>query len=117
MGGPVTDAIHPTNVRSRSVSFSTSVNWSMNWVVSQVFLDMAIALSTNSDCPQAHPNGVFWLFALIGCVGMVGFAAKMPETAGKTLEEIAELFCDSSKSPQKMDYCSSSVIAAPGGGA
>merc|ERR1712224_412796 len=51
--------IHPTDCRSRSISFSTSVNWSMNWVVSQIFLNLATALSTNRESPSQHPNGVF----------------------------------------------------------
>lgn len=89
--------IHPTHCRSSSISFSTSVNWSMNWVVSQVFLNLATALSTNRESPMQHPNGVFWLFAIVGLIGMVGFAAKLPETKGKSLEEIAHLFSDSGR--------------------
>eukprot|EP00931_Biecheleriopsis_adriatica_P034614 TRINITY_DN19977_c0_g1_i1.p1 TRINITY_DN19977_c0_g1~~TRINITY_DN19977_c0_g1_i1.p1 ORF type:complete len:523 (-),score=86.74 TRINITY_DN19977_c0_g1_i1:301-1869(-) len=108
--------IHPTNCRSRSISFSTSVNWSMNWVVSQVFLNLATALSTNRESPSQHPNGVFWLFAFVGLIGMVGFAAKLPETKGKSLEEIAQLFSDSERQTKSTENAYSAEVDSEGTG-
>jgi len=86
--------IHPMSVRAQSISASTATNWLMNYVVSQTFLSLSVSLSTSKDCPRGHPNGVFWLFGSIGVIGLVGFALTLPETKGKSLEEIQELFID-----------------------
>jgi SP family myo-inositol transporter-like MFS transporter 13 len=84
--------IHPVAVRAEAMSFATGTNWLMNWVVSQTFLSLSVALSTNQAAPEDHPNGVFWLYGAVGVVGMVVFAFKLPETKGMTLEKIPELF-------------------------
>eukprot|EP00930_Biecheleria_cincta_P103358 TRINITY_DN95318_c0_g1_i1.p1 TRINITY_DN95318_c0_g1~~TRINITY_DN95318_c0_g1_i1.p1 ORF type:complete len:106 (-),score=9.40 TRINITY_DN95318_c0_g1_i1:67-384(-) len=79
-------------VRAKSISFSTGANWLMNYIVAQTFLSLSISISTDRACPAGHPNGVFWLFGIIGLIGLVGFAFTLPETKGKSLEEISELF-------------------------
>jgi SP family myo-inositol transporter-like MFS transporter 13 len=84
--------IHPAAVRAKAISFATSTNWLMNWIVSETFLSLSVALSTNQAAPEDHPNGVFWLYGAVGVVGLVVFAFKLPETKGMTLEEISEIF-------------------------
>merc|ERR1711977_545017 len=84
--------IHPFHVRATSVSITTSTNWFANYLVSQTFLTLSLALSTSRDCPKGHPNGVFWLFGCVGACALVAFAWKLPETKGKTLEQISDLF-------------------------
>jgi len=84
--------IYPLDVRAKCISLSTGMNWLMNFVVAQTFLDMSILLSTSRDDPGGHPDGVFWLFGCIGVVGFVVVYKALPETKGKTLEEISELF-------------------------
>ena len=89
--------IYPTSVRANCISCSTSTNWLMNFIVSQTFLSMATAMSSYPDCANGHPNGVFFLYASVAVIGIFFVKFRMPETMGKTLEEISELF---NSSPQ-----------------
>ena len=41
-----------------------------------------------------QPEGVFWVFAGICAVGFVIMQAKLPETKGKTLEQIERELLD-----------------------
>ena len=38
------------------------------------------------------PHGAFWVYAAIASLGWLWFYWNLPETAGKTLEEIEQLF-------------------------
>lgn len=84
--------IHSVDVRGIASGISTSVNWVLNFAAACSFLDLARLLSTNRDCPANHPDGAFWLYGTVGVAGMVWLAIFMPETKGKTLEEIDALF-------------------------
>lgn len=84
--------IYPLDVRGVANGIATTVNWVSNFVVAGTFLDLVSALSTNSDCPIDHPDGAFWLYAGVAIVGFIFLAWMMPETKGKTLEEIEQLF-------------------------
>mmetsp|Transcript_1798 Transcript_1798/g.4979 ORF Transcript_1798/g.4979 Transcript_1798/m.4979 type:complete len:517 (-) Transcript_1798:371-1921(-) len=84
--------IYPLDVRSTANSIATAVNWVSNYIVSATFLDLAEALSTDPACRQGHPDGAFWLYALIALGGFLYLLRVMPETRGKTLEEIDNLF-------------------------
>jgi len=84
--------IYPLDERSVANSIATAANWVGNFIVSFTFLDLASALSTSRDCPSQHPDGAFWLYAAIALVGLIVLAFKMPETSGKSLEEMDEIF-------------------------
>mmetsp|Transcript_47915 Transcript_47915/g.126862 ORF Transcript_47915/g.126862 Transcript_47915/m.126862 type:complete len:538 (-) Transcript_47915:126-1739(-) len=84
--------IYSADVRGIASGISTSVNWVANFAVASTFLDLASLLSTNRDCPANHPDGAFWLYGTVGVAGMVWLAIFMPETKGKTLEEIDAVF-------------------------
>jgi len=97
--------IYPLTYRSLCVSLATGTNWIANYVVSVTFLDLSDALS--SHCPTAeekrlhperscHPDGAFWLYAGITAAGTLYLFFALPETKGKTLEEIEQLFDRSS---------------------
>jgi len=88
----VNSEIYPLRVRSTAVSISTGVNWVANYIVSATFLTISTALSTDADDGKDHPDGAFWLYAAITAVGWVWLYCYMPETKGKALEEIEELF-------------------------
>ncbi len=57
--------------------------WSCCWLVSQFFLTITDAIG------QA---GTFWMFAGFAVVAFVWITLKVPETKGRTLEEIEESF-------------------------
>lgn len=84
--------IYPLGERSIANGIATSANWVSNFVVSATFLDLAKALSTNRKCPDQHPDGAFFLYAGIALIGLIVLAFTMPETRGKTLEQMDELF-------------------------
>ncbi len=77
--------IFPTRVRAKAVALTTTCLWLVIYTAAQLF-PMLIGFS------QRHlgsPAGAFWIFTLV-CLAAVLFGWKMlPETRGRTLEEIA----------------------------
>ena len=79
----INSEIFPMNARSAGVSAATSVNWVGNLIISLTFLDLCKAVTT---------YGAFWLYGGIAVVGWLWLFFKLPETRGKSLEEITKLF-------------------------
>ncbi|MCX7305904.1 MAG: sugar porter family MFS transporter [Hyphomicrobiales bacterium] len=81
--GPVTwtviNEIFPGQVRGRAVAVATAVNWGSAFLVSQFFLTLIGAIGT---------SWTFWLFAFFCAVGWIWVYRTVPETKGRTLEEI-----------------------------
>jgi sugar porter (SP) family MFS transporter len=81
--GPVTwtviNEIYPGEVRGRAVAVATAVNWGSAFLVSGFFLSVVKAIG------QAY---TFWLFAAFCLVGFVWVLVGVPETRGRSLEEI-----------------------------
>jgi hypothetical protein len=75
--------IYPLNVRSKAAGVGTMANWTFNFIVSLTFLVLIDALGR---------SGAFWLYAGIGVVTLVFCWKLVPETKGKPLEEIEEIF-------------------------
>ena len=72
--------IFPLTVRSPAMSLSTVGNWTANFLVSSFFLTLVDAISR---------EGTFWLYAGFGVLALIFFLARVPETKGRSLEEIA----------------------------
>ena len=71
--------IYPTTVRGQAMSLATVVIWISDLLVTVTFLTLVERLGA---------RGSFWLYA-IACVAAFIFSARMvPETKGRTLEEI-----------------------------
>lgn len=71
--------IYPLQSRGTAMSATLFSNWTLSFVVSLTFLPLLDAMGT---------SGAFWLYAAF-CVILVVFAARyIPETSGRTLEEI-----------------------------
>ena len=87
--GPVTwvilSEIYPTRIRGRALSIATFFLWTANWVISQTFP----MLDENPFLVEMFNHAFsFWLYGLL-CVVLFVFVWKMvPETKGKSLEEI-----------------------------
>ncbi|XP_045615875.1 facilitated trehalose transporter Tret1-2 homolog isoform X2 [Procambarus clarkii] len=71
------------NVKEAAGSFATMFNWSLAFVVTLTFVPLQTALGT---------YGVYWLYASICVVNLVFCVTIVPETKGKTLEEINAYF-------------------------
>jgi MFS family permease len=79
----VINEIFPTRVRGRAVSFATAVNWGAAFLVSQFFLTMIDDIGTSAT---------FFVFAAVAVVSYVWISRRVPETKGRTLEEIEALW-------------------------
>jgi sugar porter (SP) family MFS transporter len=71
--------IFPLRERSHAMAVCTIVNWGANFLISYFFLDLVSRITT---------KGTFWLYAGFGVLAVIFFAFKVPETKGRTLEEI-----------------------------
>ena len=87
--GPVVwtiiNEIYPSHIRGRAVAVATAANWFAAWLVAQFFLSL-VGLITEA--------GTFWLFAAFCAVTFVFVRRVVPETKGKTLEEVEILWGD-----------------------
>jgi hypothetical protein len=71
--------IFPLRVRPPAMSVSTVGNWGANFIVSFTFLSLISA---------AGRAGTFWIYAGIAVFSTAYFAFRVPETRGRTLEQI-----------------------------
>lgn len=96
--GPVTwvilSEIFPTKIRGRAMAMATFCLWVANYIVSQTFPMMQ---ENQWLVERFHDAFPFWIYGLL-CVVLflfVGFC--VPETKGKTLEEIEERWLSGSE--------------------
>lgn len=71
--------IFPTGIRSKAMSVSTVANWGANFIVAATFLSLGHLITR---------QGTFYLYAALGIAAIIFFAAKVPETKDRSLEEI-----------------------------
>ena len=71
--------IYPLRVRGRAMSTATIVNWGTNLLVAITFLSLIQLIGT---------PGTFWLYSIIGIIAWIFVYFLVPETKGKSLEEI-----------------------------
>ncbi|KAH0940570.1 hypothetical protein HID58_000207, partial [Brassica napus] len=85
--GPITwvysSEVFPLKLRAQGASLGVAVNRVMNATVSMSFLSLTKAITT---------GGAFFMFAGVAAVAWNFFFFLMPETKGKSLEEIEALF-------------------------
>ena len=81
----VINEIYPSHVRGRGVAVATAANWGSAWLVTQFFLTLTNLLGE---------SGTFALFAFMCVVSYVFIWKLVPETKGKTLDEIQQQFAD-----------------------
>ena len=79
----VINEIFPGAIRGRAVAVATAVNWASAFVVSQFFLSL-VGLIGEAE--------TFWLFAFFCAVAFVWVYARVPETKGRSLEDIEQLW-------------------------
>ena len=79
----VINEIFPGHIRGRAVAVATAVNWASAFIVSQVFLSLIDALGNSFT---------FWLFGLFCVIGWIWIFYAVPETKGRSLEQIQQLW-------------------------
>ncbi|XP_014254945.1 facilitated trehalose transporter Tret1 isoform X2 [Cimex lectularius] len=75
--------ILPAKIRGTAASIATGFNWTCTFLVTKTFIDLRELIGA---------EGVFWLFSMICTVGVVFVAICVPETQGKSLEDIERNF-------------------------
>jgi MFS family permease len=75
--------IFPTAIRGRAMSVATVCLWAACLLVTMTFLSLVSFLS---------PAGAFWTYAGLCAVTFVFVWRVIPETKGKTLEEIQKFW-------------------------
>ncbi|XP_069974092.1 solute carrier family 2, facilitated glucose transporter member 8-like [Penaeus vannamei] len=83
--------LFPANIRESASGLSTMTNWAMSFIVTYFFESIRDAI---------HEYGVYWLFGGICAVSLVFCVLVVPETKGKTLQEITALFGGPVTSPK-----------------
>jgi len=73
--------IFPLHLRSPAMALCTVANWAFNFLVAFTFLSLVGALGS---------AGTFLLYAAVGSIALVFFATRVPETNGRSLEEIEQ---------------------------
>lgn len=79
----INSEIYPMWARSFCYSIATSVNWMFNLLISLTFISLTELIT---------PHGAFYLYAVISSVCWLLLFWKLPETRGRSLEDISSLF-------------------------
>jgi facilitated trehalose transporter len=82
--------ILPAKIRGMAASIVTSFNWLCTFIVTKTFQDIINLIG-------AH--GAFWAFGAIVAIGLIFIITSVPETRGKSLEEIERRFRRSIRMP------------------
>ncbi|MGO9272683.1 MAG: sugar porter family MFS transporter [Terriglobia bacterium] len=73
--------IYPTTVRGQAMSLASVVIWISDLLVTMTFLTLVEVMGARAS---------FWLYAVACCAALLFSARMVPETKGRTLEEIEE---------------------------
>lgn len=79
----VISEIYPTRVRGRAMAIATTALWVVGYLGDQLFPLMRRHLGD---------DGTFWCLGAAAVLGLIGTLALVPETRGRSLEEIAGLW-------------------------
>lgn len=75
----IVSEVFPLGIRGRAMGIATFSNWLCNYFVSLTFLSLIQAIGT---------AGTFWIYAAICLIGLWFVIKLVPETKGKTFEQI-----------------------------
>lgn len=81
----VINEIFPNRVRGRAVAVATAVNWGSAWLVSQFFLTLIDSIGNSAT---------FYLFGAFSVIAYIWIWKTVPETKGRSLEQIQQLWND-----------------------
>ena len=97
--GPITwvllSEIYPNRIRGRAMAIATSVQWVANYLVSQTFPMMNGNDYLSEHFHKAFPYWIYGSFSIIALFFVIRF---VPETKGKSLEEIECIWQDKQSS-------------------
>jgi Sugar (and other) transporter len=73
--------VYPLEVRGKGSATGSITHWVLDFVIASTVLNL---INTITE------TGTFWLYGVFGIIGIVFFFRVVPETRGRTLEEIEE---------------------------
>lgn len=79
----VISEILPSRARGSVGGLCTGIGWSVGFIVSYIFIPLSNAITR---------QGVFWVFSMTNLLATLFVFFLVPETKGKTLEEIEHFF-------------------------
>lgn len=86
----VSSEIFPTRVRGRAMSLATFTIWTTCYIVAQTFPML-------NDNAAIGPAKTFWVYAFCSLAGFLFVLRMMPETKGRSLEEIESFWAGQSR--------------------
>jgi sugar porter (SP) family MFS transporter len=87
--------IFPQRLRSKSMSVTTVVNWLANFAVSATFLTLTGAITR---------QGIFIVYAVMAVAAVAFFARTVPETKGRSLEDMQHDAGSESEHPRRRPH-------------
>lgn len=83
IGWLLNSEIYPLHIRGKAMGVATCANWVSNFIVTATFLNLINIFGK---------AGTFWLYGAIGILGLFFIWRRVPETKGKSLEEIEDFW-------------------------
>lgn len=90
----VLSEIFPNHIRGKATAIASMALWTADYVVSQSFPPML---------KSAGPAVTFWIFGAMALITFVFTWRVVPETKGKSLEEIESLWTPKKEDPSELD--------------
>jgi sugar porter (SP) family MFS transporter len=75
----INSEIFPTEIRGKAAGFGTVTHWGLDFLISLTVLTTISLLTA---------TGLFWLYAVFGILGFIYLYRRLPETKGRSLEDI-----------------------------
>jgi len=96
LGWLIISEVFPLKIRGIGTSIGSLSNWLFNGLVAFTFFKIVKGLTLpgtdiilNNE-NFGNPAGAFWVYALVGIAGLIWGYFYIPETKGKSLEQIEE---------------------------
>jgi len=73
--------VYPLEVRGKGAAAGAFTHWVLDFVIASTVLTLIATIT---------PTGMFWFYGLFAILGIVFVLRRVPETKGKTLEEVSD---------------------------
>jgi sugar porter (SP) family MFS transporter len=98
--------VYPTKIRGLGMSIATMVCWVSNFIIANTFLSLGRFVTGEMQNPAGegmlvNPGGAFFIYAVIGILGLIFVYSYIPETKGHSLEKIEQHFLEG-KHPREL---------------
>ncbi len=77
----INSEVFPTAVRGKAAGLGSLTHWGLDFLVSISVLTLISAITE---------TGLFWLYGLLGLAGLLYLYRKLPETKGRSLEDVEQ---------------------------